>query len=434
MFRRIASVVALALLTLAGFPAARVAHAALTPVSATILWTAPGDDSLSGTAARYDVRISTAPIDASNFAAAIAVTGVPAPRVAGSTQTMDVAGLSPATAYWCAIKTVDEANNWSGLSNVIQFTTPASSDTVRPAPLALVVGATGASSVSLTWTATGDDSLTGTATRYEVRWSAAPITPANFSAATLVTGGVPAPAAPGTAQGCTVTGLDRTVDLHFAARVADEMNNWSALSNDVSVPRLLDTAPPATPTGLAAAKEASGVRVHWTPNAEPDLAGYHVYRAMSAGGAFTRMDGSLLVSPEFLDAAAPDSASLWYAVSAVDASNNESARSAAFRVWLHAEGIVAVTLQAAYPNPSGLAEQVMLPVAVPASGPVDGRIDIVNSAGERVRSIALQALAPGTTLVAWDGRNDAGRATVPGVYRALLTAGGSQHVVRLVRR
>jgi hypothetical protein len=200
------------------------------------------------------------------------------------------------------------------------------------------------------------------------------------------------------------------------------------------VSRLLDTAPPAPPAGLAAAKDPSGVRVHWTPNAEPDLAGYHVYRATSAGGAFTRVDGSLLVSPEFVDASPPDSASLWYAVSAVDASNNESARSAAFRVWLHAEGIVAVTLQAAYPNPSGLAEQVMLPVAVPASGPVDGRIDIVNSAGERVRSIALQALAPGTTLVAWDGRNDAGRATVPGVYRALLTAGGSQHVVRLVRR
>ena len=434
MLRRIALVVAFTLLALAAMAAARVAHAALTPISATILWTAPGDDSLSGTASRYDVRLSTAPLDESNFAAATALTGVPAPLVAGSAQTMNVVGLSPATAYWCAIKTVDEVNNWSGLSNVIQFTTPAASDSVRPAPLALAVSATGVSSVSLTWTATGDDSLTGTATRYEVRWSTAPITDANFAAATLVTNGVPAAAPPGTAQGCTVTGLDRSVDLHFAARVADEMNNWSAVSSDLPVSRWLDTAPPAPPAGLAAAKEAAGVRVRWTPNAEPDLAGYHVYRAASASGAFTRLDGSLLVSASFVDASAPDSASLWYAVSAVDASSNESAHSAAVRVWLHAEGINAVRLQPAYPNPSGLTEQVTLPVAVPASGPVDGRIDIVNSAGERIRTIALQALAPGTTSVVWDGRNEAGRATAPGVYRALLSVGGSQQVVRLVRR
>jgi hypothetical protein len=35
--------------------------------------------------------------------------------------------------------------------------------------------------------------------------------------------------------------------------------------------------------------------------------------------------------------------------------------------------------------------------------------------------------------LSWDGRNDAGRATVPGVYRAWLKAGDRRQLVRFVR-
>ena len=435
MLRRIARVVALLTLALALLlPGARGASAALTATSATIQWTAPGDDSLSGTAFQYDVRISTAPIDTSNFANATSVAGAPAPQIAGTAQSMILGGLSPSTAYWCAIRTADEAGNWSGVSNIVSFTTASSSDSIRPAPLPLVLAATGASTVTLNWTATGDDSLSGTASQYELRWSTSAITGANWSAATLVTSGVPMPAAPGTTQASLVAGLNRGLDLWFAIRVRDEMNNWSALSNVVAVPHIVDAAPPAPPAGLAGAKEVAGVHLRWAPNSEPDLAGYHVYRSDAAGGSFARVDGSLLVNADFVDANAPDSVSLWYQVTAVDASQNESARSAAFRVWMHAAGISAVRLAAAYPNPSGLTDVVTLPLDVPATGPLDGRIDIVNSAGERVRTIELRGIVPGTTAILWDGRNEAGRQTAPGVYRALLRAGGVQQVARLVRR
>ena len=104
MLRRFASVLVLVGLALvAGVPA----HAALTPTSATIQWSAPGDDSLSGTAAVYDVRLSTSPINAANFGSATAVNGAPAPQAAGTSQSMVVPGLSPATSYWVAIKTAD---------------------------------------------------------------------------------------------------------------------------------------------------------------------------------------------------------------------------------------------------------------------------------------------------------------------------------------
>jgi hypothetical protein len=428
MFRRHLVV----LVALAALGGACVTRAFAQGASATLSWTAPGDDGTTGTAAQYEVRFSTSPIDAGNFGSATLVANPPAPLAAGTSQSMFLTGLQTLTQYWVAMRTADERGNWSAISNVVNFTTSAG-DVERPAAAVLASGATTSSSVALSWAATGDDSLTGIAHHYELRWSASPITAANFAAATLVASGVPSPAAPGTTQGCTVGGLNRTVDLYFAIRVHDEAGNASTLSNVVRVDRLLDTAPPATPGGLAGGPEPAGVRLRWNPNTEPDLAGYHVYRAAASGGPFTRLDAATVTATEFVDGSAPDSASLWYAVSAVDATGNESARSGAVRVWLQAGNAVALQLQAAYPNPCPLAASVTIPVEVPVSGPFDGRIDILNSAGERVRTIALAGMSPGTFNVTWDGRSDGNRSCAPGVYRAWLQAGGTSQQVKMVR-
>ena len=62
--RRIASFTFAAMLTMTGQALAQV-----TPNSVTLTWTAPGDDSLTGNATRYDIRYSTA---AEKFALVIA--------------------------------------------------------------------------------------------------------------------------------------------------------------------------------------------------------------------------------------------------------------------------------------------------------------------------------------------------------------------------
>jgi flagellar hook assembly protein FlgD len=87
-----------------------------------------------------------------------------------------------------------------------------------------------------------------------------------------------------------------------------------------------------------------------------------------------------------------------------------------------------------YPNPSHGGDAITLPVDVPAAGPFDGRVDILNHAGERVRTIELHGLVPGTNAVTWDGRNDSGRAIAPGVYRAWLQRGSTSKQVTLVRQ
>ena len=91
--------------------------------SVSLTWTAPGDDSLSGTASQYDLRYSTAPITATNFASASRFTGTPNPSPSGTKENATVTGLSSGTTYYFALKTGDEVPNWSGISNVISRST-----------------------------------------------------------------------------------------------------------------------------------------------------------------------------------------------------------------------------------------------------------------------------------------------------------------------
>jgi hypothetical protein len=226
------------------------AHAQATHNSVTLTWTTPGDDSVSGTATQFDLRYSTAPITAANFAAATRWTATPVPSAAGATQSVTVTGLSASTTYYFAIKTADEVPNWAGISNVISRATLAAPDEVRPAKLAVSVTSLTDSTATLGWVAVGDDSLTGTAASYDVRYATSPITAANWASATPVTG-EPTPGSAGTLQSHVVRGLSRQVTYYFAVKVMDDAGNVSALSNVPSA-TTPDTAPPAAVRDLAA--------------------------------------------------------------------------------------------------------------------------------------------------------------------------------------
>jgi FlgD Ig-like domain len=292
----------------------------------------------------------------------------------------------------------------------------------------------GADSVRLTWTAVGDDSLTGTATVYDLRMSTSPISEAQWSAATSVAG-VPTPLASGTLQTALVNGLTRGTTYYFAIKTGDDAGNWSGISNVVQWDWVLDTAPPAAPSGLAGARAGGGIQLTWAANAEADLQGYTVFRATNASGPFTALTGSLLASPDFVDATPPAGASnVWYAVSASDVNGNESARSASVSVAFSTSSSTgAIAIRTPYPNPSSIANSVRIPVDVPPGGAAGALLDITDAGNRRVRRIDLGHLVPGPQDVTWDGRNDAGREVAPGAYRAWLIAGEQRQSVRLLR-
>jgi len=93
--------------------------------SVTLQWTAPGDDSLTGNASRYDIRFSLFPINEQNFVYCTGPGGLPRPGTPGAIQRFTVYGLLPGLRYYFALKTADERLNWSRISNVVAFAEPA---------------------------------------------------------------------------------------------------------------------------------------------------------------------------------------------------------------------------------------------------------------------------------------------------------------------
>ncbi|KKS37653.1 MAG: hypothetical protein UV01_C0009G0061, partial [Parcubacteria group bacterium GW2011_GWA2_42_14] len=87
-------------------------------------------------------------------------------------------------------------------------------------------------SVTLSWTATGDDGTTGTAYSYSVKYSTAPITTESaWQTAYYVTSGVPVPYPAGTSQTMVVSGLSPNTTYYFAIKAYDDAGNISPLSN-----------------------------------------------------------------------------------------------------------------------------------------------------------------------------------------------------------
>jgi hypothetical protein len=82
-----------------------------------LTWTAPGDDGNLGTAALYDLRYSLEPINDENFAFATRITML-RPKRAGNSETYTVTGLLTGFDYYFAVRTTDDAGNWSKISNV----------------------------------------------------------------------------------------------------------------------------------------------------------------------------------------------------------------------------------------------------------------------------------------------------------------------------
>ena len=86
--------------------------------------------------------------------------------------------------------------------------------------------------VTLAWTAPGDDGNVGTASEYDLRYSSGPITAGSWEACTQVAA-EPNPSAAGMEQNAALD-MGGGGNFHFALKTADEIPNWSGLSNEVT--------------------------------------------------------------------------------------------------------------------------------------------------------------------------------------------------------
>jgi hypothetical protein len=101
---------------------------------------------------------------------------------------------------------------------------------VFAAGLGLIASSPQAASVVLHWTAPGDDGRVGRASQYDLRYATSPITDANWANSTRVSG-LAKPLPYGNREQVTVQDLLPSTNYYFALKSADELSNWSPMSN-----------------------------------------------------------------------------------------------------------------------------------------------------------------------------------------------------------
>lgn len=128
-----------------------------------------------------------------------------------------------------------------------------------------------------------------------------------------------------------------TNDVYYAERAYDAVGTydftiWAEDNNNVENSssghtfEIIDTTPPAKPTGLsvAAVDEAGALDISWSANTEDDLAGYDLYRSDDETGPYTRINTALITETTFADTGLEDNTTYWYKLKAVDDEGLES--------------------------------------------------------------------------------------------------------------
>ncbi|OGS39163.1 MAG: hypothetical protein A2551_05635, partial [Elusimicrobia bacterium RIFOXYD2_FULL_34_30] len=209
-----------------------------TATSIVLNWTSVGDDGTIGTATSYDIRYQTYTINAGNWDTVTQFIGEHSPKASNNNESLTITGLISDTTYYFAIKTGDEVPNWSNVSNtasgktqivVLQDTTPPSTVNNLSATNPTM------NSITLNWTAVGDDGTTGTASIYDIRYTTSTQLTGNNWNGALQCIGEPSPNANGTNEMYTVNGLLANTTYYFGIKVGDEILNWNSISNIVTV-------------------------------------------------------------------------------------------------------------------------------------------------------------------------------------------------------
>jgi len=276
-----------------------------------LAWTTPGDDGWNGPltgypyTVKYDTR-SVAELGGTTTSwweqAAYTYTQgwvALAPGVWDDTHWL--AGLTPGTTYYIAIRAKDDAGN-EALNNNVASAMPRE-DVTSPAAITDLVATPGAGydRINLSWTAPGDDGWLGMATKYIIKYATYNITADNFDSVTgvkernvTVSGGNP--------DSETMTGLASDTLYYFAIKTEDEVPNISDISNVASAKTsslIPDAVSPRQPAGIRGILSADGnkMSISWSGvsknedgTACNDLAGYNIYRASVVDGEYTYVD------------------------------------------------------------------------------------------------------------------------------------------------
>ncbi len=192
----------------------------------------------------------------------------------------------------------------------------------------------------------------------------------------------------------------------------------------------VDQIAPPTPTDLTGLYSGGKSRLRWSRSPATDFLEFRLYRGDNPTFAISAVSFAASTPDTQFVESAP--LGVYYKLVAVDRHGNPSAS-----IWVQTEATLdapgagprAFAFARPEPNPSrGLA---VLRFSLPAASRV--ALELFDEQGRRVRALLAGELPAGEHSRVWDGRDDAGSATAPGIYFARLSAHGETKVQRLTR-
>lgn len=232
--------------------------------SAILTWTAPGDDGKKGTVISYDLRFSTEEVTNSNWENCEQIELGFTPGSQGTEESFNLNNLELQTDYYFAIKSTDDSGNVSEISNQVNINL--TGDITAPADINdLVVVSVSTNSVSINWTAVGDNENEGSASYYVIKKSTSEINESNWDSCDTIDNNI-TPAEAGLTEAFIVENLESSTEYFIAIKTFDDNNNSNLMSNVINftTEEIADVTPPAQITDLTATPSETSVILSWT--------------------------------------------------------------------------------------------------------------------------------------------------------------------------
>ncbi len=117
---------------------------------------------------------------------------------------------------------------------------------------------------------------------------------------------------------------EQVIDMRSTNSYSFLYTNARSFRVAVTVP--LDVIPPSPPVGLLATTSGKSnmVTLNWLANTEADIAGYNVYRSLTSGTDYERLNSSFITETSYRDTGLKKGNKYYYLVTAVNTSGGES--------------------------------------------------------------------------------------------------------------
>lgn len=288
----------------------------------------------------------------------------------------------------------------------------------------------------VSWTAPGDDGQFGYANQYDIRYSTSPISEANWASATQVQG-ESTPQVANSTETFAITGLASGVQYYIAIKAADEVPNWSGLSNVLTITTAtVDTLAPEPIADLQLETGSFGeIILTWTaPGDDYNIGSVNQYKIAYSTDTLTADNWESAdlwdTPPNPAQSGEQQTVTLtglveaqeyWVALVSVDESNNESEISNI----THGEAgfeFVQNNDDDGLPNNYGLSQNYPNPfnpyTRFEYTIPVETHVTIAvyNILGQQTTVLVDEYRNEGVYTAEWDGRDRNGEQASSGIY------------------